>query len=546
MKTIISLLTVFLLTSCSKDFFNGTPQDGVTVDAYYKTDAQVTASTNALYSVPWFGWVGKAGLGISELSSGNARSYSSDVINFQDWTATNVNAEVVNAWNSLFTVVAQCNAVIKNLNEKASSSVSTDVLNNALGEAHLMRALAYFHLVRIFGAVPIIEDYTEYISNYKVHRNLVTDVYKFILIDLEFAEKNCYTMTRSSSYSSQGRVSSGSASALMAKVYLYMQDYTNARAKAEKVISSGEFRLYGADVTGVTFNDLFKTANNNNEESVIQLQWATNATYGQANPAQSLLAYTTTISGFGDGWGVLSPTFDLLDMYDDGDARKHATVMVPGDTYSEIHSSDGGFTVGSDCNPGGTHTGTKKYVVGNASDNGGVGGSQAMPNNTYMMRYSDVLLIYAEAIMAGASSSSDATALAALNKVRNRSGLTSLTQIKRGYYTANAAYNATTNPNAPTTLYRDDILDERRREFAFEDDFWYDLGRIDGYNATAHPLAILLIKQQDRGTSDNSTVPVRYGNGYLTPTNDDFLFPIPAVEITANPLLSEAPVAYDF
>jgi len=156
------------------------------------------------------------------------------------------------------------------------------------------------------------------------------------------------------------------------------------------------------------------------------------------------------------------------------------------------------------------------------------------------------LLIYAEAIMAGASSSSDATALAALNKVRNRSGLTSLTQIKRGYYTANAAYNATTNPNAPTTLYRDDILDERRREFAFEDDFWYDLGRIDGYNATAHPLAILLIKQQDRGTSDNSTVPVRYGNGYLTPTNDDFLFPIPAVEITANPLLSEAPVAYDF
>jgi hypothetical protein len=353
-------------------------------------------------------------------------------------------------------------------------------------------------------------------------------------------------MVRSGSSTAQGHVSSGSASALMAKVYLYMQDYTNARAEAEKVINSGEFKLYGTDVTGKVFNDLFKTANNNNEESVIALQWSTNGLYGQGNPCQSLLAYTTTITGTGDGYGVYAPTFDLLDTYSSTDARKHGTVMIPGDTYPEILQSTGGFTVAANCNPGGTHAGVKKYVVGTPTDNGGVGGAQATANNTYMMRYADVLLIEAEAVMAGATTSTDPVALAAINKVRNRAGLSSLTVIQRGYYTANAAYDATTNYNAPKTLYRDDILDERRREFAFEHDFWYDLCRLDGFNKTSHPLAITIIKLQDRGTSDNSTVPVRYGNGYLTPTDANFLFPIPATEVTANPLLAQPPVAYTF
>lgn len=547
-KYCVALLavTMFTVTGCKKEFFDGAPQDGITVDTYYQTNAQVAASTNALYSLPWFGWVGKSGLGVTELSSGNARTYSNDVINFQDWTVTNVNFQLVSTWNSLFTVVAQANAVINIMPTKASSTVSTAVINNALGEAHLMRALAYFHLVRIFGAVPIVEDYTDYISNYRVNRNLVTDVYKFIVLDLKFAEANCTTMVRSGSSTSQGHVSSGSASALLAKVYLYMQDYTNARAEAEKVINSGEFKLYGSDVSGKTFNDLFKTANNNNEESVIALQWATNGAYGQGNPSQSLLAYTTTISGTGDGYGNFGPTFDLQDLYVSYDSRRHGTIMLAGDYYPEILQSTGGFTVGSDVNSGGTHAGVKKYVVGTPTDNGGVGGAQATANNTYMMRYADVYLIEAEAVMAGATSSSNPVALAAINKIRNRAGLTNLTVINRWYQVTNPAYNATTSPNAPQTIYKDDLLDERRREFAFEHDSWYDFCRLDGYNTTTHPKAITLIKQQDRGTSDNSTIPIRYGDRYLTPTNSSFLLPIPATEVTANPLLAEAPVAYTF
>lgn len=547
-KSSVALIAVFLMTAsgCKKSFFDGTPKDQITVDSFYQNDAQVAASVNALYDEPWFGWVGKSGLGITELSSGNARTYSSDVINFQDWTVTDVNFQLVSTWNSLFTVVAQSNAVINNLPSKSASTVTPAVLNNALGEAHLMRALAYFHLVRCFGNVPIIENYSNFITSYKVNTNLITDIYKFMLIDLKFAEANCTKMVRNGSSTAQGHVSSGSASALMAKVYLYMQDYTNARAAAEKVINSGEFKLYGADITGKTFNDLFKTANNNNEESVIGLQWATNGAYGQANPCQSLLAYTTAITGTGDGYGLLGPTYDLQNLYSAQDSRRHGTIMLAGDVYPEILQSTGGFTVGTDVNSGGTHAGVKKYVVGTPSDNGGVGGAQATANETYMMRYADVLLIEAEAVMAGASTSTDPVALAAINKVRNRAGLSGLTVINRNYITANAAYDAVSNPTAPTTLIHDDILEERRREFAFEHDSWYDYCRLDGFNTSNHPKAIAMIKQQDRGTSDNSTVPVHYGNGYLTPTNASFLLPIPAVEVTANPLLAEAPVAYTF
>jgi len=87
-KSSVALIAVFLITAsgCKKSFFDGTPKDQITVDSFYQNDAQVAASVNALYDEPWFGWVGKSGLGITELSSGNARTYSSDVINFQDWT----------------------------------------------------------------------------------------------------------------------------------------------------------------------------------------------------------------------------------------------------------------------------------------------------------------------------------------------------------------------------------------------------------------------------------------------------------------------------
>ena len=532
------------VSSCKKSFFDRPPQSAITVDNFYRTVDQVNASTNILYSAAWFGWAGKSGWSITELASGNGRTYSSDVINFGNFSVTSGNFELEAAWNSLFIVVAQANGVINNLPQKVSPTIDKAIVNNTLGEARLFRALAYFHLVRTFGNVPIIENSADYIDNYQVNTNPVPDVYKFIINDLQFAEANLNKMVRSGK--STGRVSSGSATALLAKVYLYMQDYPNAKAAAQKVISSGEFKLYGADVAGKTYNDLFLTENNNNEESVIQLQWAGNGGYGLGNPQQAAFAYNG-ITLTGDGYSIVSPTFDLQDLYQTGDVRRKATYMVPGDFYPSLHKADGGYTFPLDANPNGVHAAVKKYVVGSPADNGGIGSRQSAANNTYMMRYSEVYLILAEAQMAGSQTSTDQIALGAINKIRNRAGLGDLTTIRRGYTIANPALLLPGAPSqTPPTIIKDDLLEERRREFAFENDFWFDLGRLDGFNATSHPKAIAMIAQQDRGTSDNSKPPKRFGNQYTTISNKDFYFVYPAKEVATNPKLLEAPVPYNF
>ena len=307
-----AVMSIFAVTGCKKDFFNRPPENAITIDDFYKTDAQVASSTLNLYNSVWFNYVSKPGWAVCEMTGGNGRSYSSDVSDFGNLNGavTNLNAQNDAAWVSLWTVVEQANALINILPTKVGSAVTPAVENNALGEAHFMRAMAYFHIVRLWGPVPIIENGSNFLTNFQVNTNRIQDIYTFMVNDMKFAEANCTAMIRTGSIT-QGHVSSGSASAMLAKLYLYMQDYPDALKEAQKVINSGEFKLYGIDIPNKTYNDLFKTANNNNEESICQLQWAGGAAYGHGNPQQASLAISSTITGTGDGYAVLGPTIDL-------------------------------------------------------------------------------------------------------------------------------------------------------------------------------------------------------------------------------------------
>lgn len=532
-------------TSCKKDFFNRPPEDRSTVGTYYQTTEQVQSSTGILYAAPWFGFNGKAFLAISELQSGNARCYqgtdgSFDALN--NYTAGNATQAVQSAWNSLFTVVAQANALLNNLPTAAPASVPASVVNNALGEAHLMRAAAYFYLVRIFGNVPIITDPTAYTNSFQsVPTNPVTDVYQFIINDLKFAEANC-----TAGVASTGHVSSGSASALLAKVYLYKQDYANAKTEAEKVINSGEFKLLGLDDASGSYVNLFETAFNNNKESVIALQWTSNGGYGFGNQIQSVIAIGDNgneLTGTGDGYGELGPTFDLQDAFKEaGDTiRRHGCIMLPGEKYPELHKAQGGYTTPLSVNEQGTHAGMKKYVVGTPDDNNGKSAAQATSNNTYIMRYADVYLIAAEAILGMqanpgvghgidmSASTSDVTALKYLNKVRQRAGL----------------------PDKASFTYRD-LIKERRLEFAIEGDYWYDLQRIDGFNSSTHPTARAIIGATNKGDSSSPGTAANNYKDYtrniqpIPITDAQFLLPVPAIEVAADPNLAKPPVPYKF
>jgi hypothetical protein len=476
---------------------------------------------------------------MGDLQSGNAACFAGTDGSFDAFRSLsegNATQTVESAWNALYTVIAQSNELLINL-PGAAGAVPAATVNNALGEARLMRGLAYFYLVRIFGNIPLITNPTSSSANFaSVPVNPVTDVYKFIVMDLAFAEANC-----TPGVAHTGHGSSASASGLLAKVYLYEQKYDSARVEAEKAINSGEFGLVGLDAPG-TFTSMFELAGNNCKESMIALQWTSSSGYGYGNQLQSVIAANGTITGTGDGYGELGPSWDLQDAFKaDGDViRRHATIMLAGDVYPEITQSAGGYTVPLNINAQGVHAGMKKYVVGTPTDNNNLAAKQATSNNTYLLRYADVYLIEAEAIMGKAAgtaagsgipmsyTSTDATVLKYVNLVRQRAGVPPLTSVT---YTQ--------------------LINERRLEFAIEGDYWYDLQRIDGFGGAHHPAAIAIISAQNRGNSSGAGTAPNYTdwtrNTYtVTPTDAQFICPIPSTESIADPALLQPPVPYKF
>jgi len=527
-------------TGCSKDFFNRPPENTVSVGQFYQTTEQIQAGTNVLYSAPWFGLNGKAFLAIGDLQSGNAVSFpgtDGTFSAFGTFSQGNATPAIQSAWNSLFTVVAQCNALLSNLaSASIPASVPQSVVNDALGEAHLMRAAAYFYLVRLWGNVPIVTNPLDIIDTFStVRTNPVTDVYKFIINDLKFAEANC-----TPNVAATGHGSSGTASGMLAKVYLYMQNYDSAKYYAEKVINSGEFKLVPGTGGTVNYNNMFEQQGNNCSESMLALQWSGAGGYGFGNQIQSVIALNTALTGTGDGWAELGPSFDLQDAYNaNGDIiRRHGTIMVRGDFYSELMRSNGGYTVPADANAQGSHAALKKYVVGSPTDGNGGYKMQAANNNTYLLRYADMYLIAAEARLAiqhniavgtGIDTNytcNDPVAVNEINAIRQRADVVS--------FTDNFSYKQ--------------LLNERRLEFAIEGEYWYDLQRIDGFNVSHHPTAIKIISSQNRAQDGDNTATTEADltPSYVKPTDANFLLPIPSSETAIDPALLQPPVPYDF
>ena len=512
-------LLIVALGSCSEDFTNRPPEDTISLDAYYNSNEQVASATNGMYSRTWFQLCNKFFWAL-EVGSGNMYSGSPDVSGLRTFSMNGSDPELTNGWASLWANIAQANAIINFLESRVGAEVDQAVIDNTLGEAYFMRATAYFYLVRLWGPVPIIENNLDYSDDPYINTNPEADIYTLIVSDYLAAINRLQEKTRGGNYGENARISKGSAKALLAKVYLYQKDYANAKIIAEDVINSGEFKLLGgSELPSKSFADLFTYANNNNEESIFAIQWKGDGNYGSANNCNTQFGISSsTVSTSNASYGgVFGPSQDVMTMYAANDVRGHETVMLPGDVYPDLNTSIGlGFTVPDENNAQNSGGGIKKYCIGVQSDaTGPVDAWAMMDNNTYIMRYAELLLIHAEAILAGGSSTSDATALNSFNAVRNRAGLSSLTSITF-----------------------DDIFNERRKELCFEGDYWFDLGRLDKTDAIA------IMSAQNRGNKDNVE--------YFTPTfssdhnANDFFMDYPDNDVAKNPKLLEEPVPYTF
>jgi starch-binding outer membrane protein, SusD/RagB family len=518
-KNILGLLIPgLMLAACSEDFIERPSLSGTTTGNYYNNAEEVRAATSTLYSgLPWRNYESRAQDAIGDVMAGNMHSYTD--IAFLEFTLASTSERISGAWSAFYKIIGYANVMIKTFEEKKANGGGASYLDPALAECHFIRGTMYFFIARTWGDAPIITDpgATALSGNFNIPRYYQKDVLRFALEELKLAEAGLPESDV------PGRLTKYSAKGMMAKLYLYMKDYTNAKIKAEEVIKSNKYRLV-SDYQGM----FTKASMNNNEESLFSIQhqfsqdpWGTG---NLKNPDRGPSALRTSEA---DAWEMYIPSLDMLQEYEFGDLRRKWSVMEHGWTnlawkpqranapkYNEFMKDGFRYDTIQPADAGGSKNATRsnivKYFAGPGKSFGGdpVLG-QNSGNNVVILRYADILLIYAEAILGDAASTTDAAALSALNQVRARAGLP-----------------------AKTVLTKNDILHERRVEFAFEGEYWYDIQR-QGYAKAKE-----IISKQNRGT-------VEGGPKYITNfTEAQMYLPIPAGELVQDPELGKPAVPY--
>ena len=368
-------------------------------------------------------------LGITEIISDNADKGSSasdtggdkDVLD--NLTYTSSSGSVEEMWRYWYKSIGRATQAIEYTENYGLTDESYK--NRLIGECKFLRALNYFYLVRGWGAVPVqAGDLGTRVS--------VPDVYAYIEQDLLDAIQ---VLPLKSEYSPDdlGRATKGAARALLSKVYLYQNDWANAYAYADTVLTSGEYGLE-ADYAAI-----WRASAENGTESIFEFQARGEST------AHGIQQYSQTQGARGTsgwGWGFNVPSRSLLDDYNDsGDAiRRDATIIFPGETLWDGRYVDSGVE-----NPMYNY---KAYSSANA-------GADDTDKNIRYLRLGEVYLIFAEAANELGRTQE---ALTALNTVRERVDLDAVTTADRdGLRTA--------------------IWHERRLELAFEHDRWFDLVR---------------------------------------------------------------------
>lgn len=237
---IILLTTTYSLSACKKYVSIPDPSDQILSDQIFTSDTKATSAVTAIYGntingSPSFGNFLTSvygGMSSDELNRFNPSVVFQEFINNQ---LSPTNTQVKNIWSSAYKMIYYANADLEGLDR--STEISADAKKGLTGECKFIRAFCHFYLVNLFGDVPIVKN-TDYQTNATLSRSSVTDVYQFIISDLNDART-----LLSDTYPSNEKVrpNKWAATALLARVYLYIQDWKKAEALSSELIASGIF-----------------------------------------------------------------------------------------------------------------------------------------------------------------------------------------------------------------------------------------------------------------------------------------------------------------
>ncbi len=433
LKLIILAVIGIAFHSCEDSFLNPLPDSAIVVDAFFETDEDVLAGIIGIYDAiqgvneNTETNITRANRGVqfeymlSEMRTDNTRTATLEgtKADFHRYRVNPDNIQSEDFYQSMYEVIFRANNILNFID-------AADPKNQAIyaAEAKFLRAFAYFKLVRLYGDVPLVTTVVGPTENDLLFTRVAVDqVYQQIESDLQEAIDNL-----DNSYKS--RASKAAAQGLLAKAYMTQPspNYSGAQQLCEAIISSGEFSLE-ADFNDVFYNEL-------NNEILFAVQYA----LGNPLESQSFSSeFTATIrQGREDGHNMVND--NLVAVFSSLGGNRTETSFWNTGTWIEVAK----FL------PEGSDISVTPPTYGSSPRDAG--------NDVIVLRYADVLLMHAEAIMAGGTSTNDGSAIDAYMEVRVRAGFDPV-------------------DDRPSSLTKDALLDERRVELAFENQRFYDLLR---------------------------------------------------------------------
>jgi len=502
LKDINRALTLALITttilSCS-DFLEENNQSSLNPDSFYKTGTHAESALNAVYATTRDVFGGFSGGNSSnwhllEAVSGQSINNSSSNPDLNSLASLSYTSNLIHArsiWAGTYKLVGNANMVIENV---PAIFMSEARKKQILGEAYFLRAWAYFNAVRIWGDVPLITTPVGTGSdNFYAQRTSQDIVYDQIVSDLQFAETAGLPATDAS-----GKVSLAAVKSLLAKVYLTMAGhplnitahYADAATKALEVMNlSPSIGLFD------TYNEISLESNENTIEHIFSVQYAPNVSANYES--LSFLPARNITKGGATGWQTNLPETNFYNSFESGDLRK---VNRQGWFYTDYFVGGNGALT----DLGGPHI-FKAFNVANFGSDTVEGNGQGDFLNFSVIRFAEVLLIYAEASNEVSGPSADA--INAVKRVRDRAGLTTPSSLSKD-------------------AFRELIWKERWHELCYERKAWFDMVRLrKAFNSVT-------------GSFDNFVGHTLLSSNQ-TLQEKHLLFPIPALELGNNPNLTQ-------
>ena len=455
--SLLMLCTAMLFVSGCKKFLEEKDPSNLTGESFYTIPEHAEAAIAAVYAdTRFFG--GGAGIFSSNWqmleavtgTSTTETAQNSDLNNLYSLSYDGNTGHIVNWWNGLYRVIAQSNLVLQKV--PGITPMDEAQKKRILGEAKFLRAWAYFYAVRLWGDIPLVTtSQTATSEDFFPARATQEEIYKLIVEDLVSAEAAGFQWMDAT-----GRVSMAAVKSQLSKVYLTMagfplskgaSHYKLAADKAFEVITyananPGSINLFN------TYAEVHSLATENKVEHIFQLQYFADVA---GNPMENMLPNFKPVTAYGaSGTGSSVPTLSFYQSYEPGDLRAK---NQEGYFYTS-YFRDG---KGAPFDLGAPYIFKHFNVVAFGSP--GVDGSKRNDLNVPMIRYAEVLLIYAEAKNEGGGP--DQTAYDAFKRIRDRAKLTTPAL---GTYTQ--------------ASFREAVWKERWYELSYEGITWFDMVRL--------------------------------------------------------------------